>query len=181
MENLKIRPSTEQDLEAVLSVEREAFGSNDEAELVDNLLRDPTAQPLISLLAFVDDRPAGHILFTKIGLAGPDVAPQAMLLAPLAVIPEFQKMGIGGALIKEALRIATEQGAELVFVLGHPDYYPRSGFRPAGQFGLEAPYPIPAKNAGAWMVIETKPDLIGRIKGKVTIADALDRPEMWRE
>ena len=45
-----------------------------------------------------------------------------------------------------------ESGVELVFVLGHPDYYPRHGFKPAGALGFEAPYPIPDKNVNAWMV-----------------------------
>ena len=72
-------------------------------------------------------------------------------------------------------------GVDLVFVLGHPGYYPRHGFRTAGVLGFDAPYPIPAKDADAWMVQELRPGFIGKIKGPVACAAALDHPEHWRE
>jgi putative acetyltransferase len=70
---------------------------------------------------------------------------------------------------------------DLVFVLGHPAYYPRFGFSPAGARGLDAPYPIPQKNAEAWMVRELRPGVIGDCSGRVICADALADPEYWRE
>jgi putative acetyltransferase len=70
---------------------------------------------------------------------------------------------------------------ELVFVLGHPDYYPRHGFVPAGVLGFEATYAIEEKNAGAWMVQELRPGVIGAVNGRIVCADVLDRPEHWRE
>jgi putative acetyltransferase len=73
------------------------------------------------------------------------------------------------------------KGVELVFVLGHPGYYPRHGFTPAGVLGFHAPYPIPEKNADAWMVQELHPGVIGRARGKILCADAINRPEYWRE
>ena len=66
-------------------------------------------------------------------------------------------------------------------MLGHPDYYPRSGFTPAGILGYEAPYHIPAEHAGAWMVQELCPGAIGKAKGKVQCSDVLNQPEHWRE
>jgi predicted N-acetyltransferase YhbS len=72
-------------------------------------------------------------------------------------------------------------GVELVFVLGHPGYYPRFGFKPAGVLGFEAPYPIPEKHADAWMVRELRAGIIGSVRGKVVCADTLSRPEYWRE
>ena len=68
-----------------------------------------------------------------------------------------------------------------MFVLGHPEYYPRYGFVSAGKLGFEATYPIPEKVADAWMVQELQPGIIGKIKGKVLCAKALDAPEYWRE
>ncbi len=59
------------------------------------------------------------------------------------MIPEQQATGIGAALIKQGLALLKTSGVELVFVLGHPGYYPRSGFTPAGVLGFDAPYPIP--------------------------------------
>ena len=178
---MHIRVASEADLDDVLSVERAAFGGDDEAELARNLLADPSAKPTLSLLAFKDDRAIGHILFTTATLDPPEKAPSIVLLAPLAVTPEAQNQGIGGRLIERGLKLLAESGVDLVFVLGHPEYYPRHGFEPAGRFGFEAPYTIADKNAGAWMVQALRPGVIGSVRGRIACADALDRPEYWQE
>lgn len=177
---MRIREANDDDLNDVLFVEREAFNSNKEAELTRDLLADPTAKPLISLIAFVDDRPAGHILFTKAHLSrNPELT--VSILAPLAVVPDFQRQGVGGALVKKGLQLSAETGVDIVFVLGHPTYYPRHGFAPAGKLGFEAPYPIPEKDADAWMVQELRPNMIGSVSGKVICCNAMNKPEHWRE
>lgn len=175
-----IRKAPESDLEGVLSVERSAFGSDVEAGLVRDLTGDASAQPVVSLLAFQGNRAVGHILFTRAYLE-PKSSLSVSILAPLAVIPGFQKQGIGGKLIACGLGLLTESGVDLVFVLGHPEYYPRHGFRPAGERGFDAPYPIPDKNSDAWMVLPLRPGIIGRFNGKVLCADKLNKPEYWRE
>lgn len=180
-ESLDIREAAGDDLDNVLHVERLAFGHDKEAELVRELLRDESAEPILSLLAFEGGQAVGHILFTSVILAGTQDDVTAALLAPLAIVPEMQKQGIGGKLIGEGLRQLTKSGVDLVFVLGHPEYYPRFGFSPAGDLGLEAPYPIPDKYADAWMVQALRPDIIGSVRGKVVCADALQKPEHWRE
>ena len=70
---------------------------------------------------------------------------------------------------------------DLVFVLGHSGYYPRFGFMPVVRLGLEAPFPIPDEDSDAWMVLGLRPGLLGRVEGRVACADALSRPEHWRE
>ena len=137
--------------------------------------------PLLSLLAEDNERAIGHILFTKAQIANSTEAVSAVILAPLAVIPEEQSHGIGGQLIKEGLRRLSESGVELVFVLGHPEYYPRYGFKPAGALGFEAPYPIHDEHTNAWMVQALRPGVLGRVSGRVICADALNHPEHWRE
>jgi len=181
---LKIRKSTESDLNDVLDIETQAFGNEKGPEivgLVNGLLVDPTAMPLLSLLAVNDDQTIGHILFTKARITYSKESISAVILAPLAVIPDTQCQGVGGQLIEEGLRLLSESGVELVFVLGHPDYYPRHGFKPAGALGFEAPYPIPDEHANAWMVQELRPGVIGSVSGKVICADVLNQPEHWRE
>ena len=75
-----------------------------------------------------------------------------------------------------------ESNASMVFVLGHPGYYTRHGFTPnAGQLGFPATYPIPPKNADAWMVQSLAPDGLPKTKGRVLCADALDKAEYWAE
>jgi putative acetyltransferase len=182
--DLKIRKTTESDLSDLLSVEKQAFGNDKGSEIVDlvnGLLNDPSARPLLSLLAVNNEQPVGHILFTKARINDFIDSVSAVILAPLAVIPEAQSYGVGGWLIEEGLRHLSERGVELVFVLGHPDYYPRHGFKPAGALGFEAPYPIPEEHANAWMVQELHPGVIDIVEGKVICADVLNQPEHWRE
>lgn len=178
---IKIRPGTESDLQDISRIYQSAFPEEgiEIAELTGNLLNDPTAKPYLSLLAEIKEQAIGHILFTRVEISNSNA--KASLLAPLAVAPEFQSQGVGGKLIREGLRILSASGTELVFVLGHIDYYPRHGFTPAGIHGLEAPYPIPDKNAEAWMVQELKEGVLGSVKGTIQCAEALNRPEYWVE
>lgn len=180
---LIIRKTNDADLKDLLYVEKKAFGDEGPVivDLVENLLNDASARPLLSLLAFEENKAIGHILFTKAHMTGFEDTVSVSLLAPLAVIPEFHSRGVGGKLIQEGLNMLSESGVELVFVLGHPGYYPRYGFKPAGILGFEAPYPIPEKDAGAWMTQELRPGMIEKVNGKVICADAMDRPEYWRE
>ena len=175
-----IKETTEADLNDIWAVEQAAFKTEGEANLTKDLLADRTAQPTLSLLAYIDKQPVGHILFTKAYITGaPEVA--ASLLAPLAVVPKFQKQGIGGALIKRGIELQAASGIDIVFVLGHPKYYPKFGFTPAAKYGFEPTYPIPAEVADAWMVQELKPNMLGNVKGKVMGSNAMNRPENWRE
>ena len=175
-----IREAVESDLDDVLSVERRAFGSDEEANLVKALLGDPSARPFVSLVAFQEHRTVGHILFTKAQL-DPEAPLSLSILAPLAVLPESQKQGIGRKLIAHGLEVLSKSGTELVFVLGYPEYYQRWGFKPAARLGFSAPYPIPDRNVDAWMVRAVRPHAFGTVSGRVICADALNKPEYWRE
>ena len=177
---MNIRQTTQADLNDILYVERAAFKRDSEVNLTAALLVDPSAEPRLSLMAYIDGQPVGHILFTKGTITNhPDVA--LSFLAPLAVIPKFQRQGIGGALINKGLELLTKANGDLIFVLGHPTYYPKFGFKPASRLGFEPTYPIPAEVADAWMVQALKPNIIGRVSGKVICCDAMNKPEMWRE
>lgn len=176
-----IRDTAQTDLPGILRIHEQTFGQTEEAALVRAILSDPTAQPTLSLIAEAEGQPLGHILFSRarLGEAPPDLA--AAILAPLAVVPEAQGKGIGGALIAAGVARLSAAGTALVFVLGHPGYYRRFGFEAAGRLGLDAPYPIPEEHAGAWMVRALQAGLIGRISGTVACCDALMKPELWRE
>jgi putative acetyltransferase len=169
------------DLDDVLAVERAAFGSEAEADLVRALLDDPTAEPRLSLLARDGVRPVGHVLFTSVRLGGRAEQEPMAILAPLAVVPDAQGQGIGRALIEHGLSLLERSGVGLVFVLGHPGYYPRHGFEPAGRLGFDAPFPILEANADAWMVRALRPGLVGTVSGTLRCADALNEPELWQE
>ncbi len=177
---MKIRQTTQKDLNDILSVERDAFKRDSEVNITAALLIDPSAEPRLSLMAYIDEQPVGHILFTKATLTNhPEV--DLSFLAPLAVVPKFQRQGIGGRLIKKSLELLTKANVDLVVLLGHPTYYPKFGFKPAFNLGFEPTYPIAAEVADAWMVQALKPNVIGRVSGRVICCDAMNKPEIWRE
>jgi len=180
---LFIRPTRASERARVLDLHRAAFGPGEGpgiADLVADLLDDPTGAPRLSLLAERDGRPLGHILFTRATLSPDPGGIEARLLCPLAVSPELQEQGIGGALIREGLSRLREAGCDLVFVLGHPGYYPRHGFRRCRP--VSAPYPVPVQNADAWMVRGLSPDALERVEGTTPgCAMALDQPHLWAE
>jgi putative acetyltransferase len=177
---MEIRESFNMDYQKVMSIIRAAFDSEEEAKLVSNLLEDPSAKPYLSLLAFKENRAVGYILFTRAKLK-PSAPISISLLAPLAVIPSAQRQGVGTALIQHGLQVLSDSGEDLVFVLGHTEYYPRFGFKPAGKQGFDTPYPIAEKNADAWMVLPLSPRIVDKYSGKVICADQLNKPEYWRE
>lgn len=188
MAELLIRESSSAELNVLSDVIHQAFGSADEVELVRSLVDDPSAAPLLSLLAFCDEIAVGHILFTR-ALVLPEteaeVSGGASILAPLSVLPDFQNQGIGAALILAGCEMLRNRGDTLVFVLGYPDYYRRHGFAPSIPLGYEPPYPIASKNFDAWMVRFLQPDAAtlspASSPNRVRCADALDRPKYWRE
>lgn len=175
-----VRRTTAADLPGIFAVHRAAFPDEAVAELTAALLADPTAEPVTSLLALQEEEPVGHILFTGIRLE-PAIPGQAAILAPLGVLPDWQNKGVGGLLVREGLAAISRSGVGIVFVLGHPDYYPRFGFVPAGERGFAAPYTMPPEHADAWMVLSLSGDLPNAYQGTVRCAHALDRPEYWRE
>ncbi len=135
-----IRPEVPGDIPAIHQVNREAFETAVEADLVDALRR--RAQPLVSLVAVVDDEVAGHILFSPVTLSS-DPSARIMGLAPMAVRPARQRQGIGTALVGAGLEECRRLSFEAVIVLGHAEYYPRFGFAPASRYGVTCEYDVP--------------------------------------
>ena len=184
MTPVRVRAARDSDLSAIERVAHSAFGPDEGPvirRLVADLLVDETARPVLSLVATSQDDVVGHVLFTHVRVDGPDGADRCAILEPLCVDPHSQGQGIGGELVRAGLARLAAADVELVFVLGHPGYYPRFGFVPAGVRGLDAPHPIPTEHADAWMVTELRPGALRGVRGRVACADALDAPEHWRE
>jgi putative acetyltransferase len=161
-----IRAERQGDLGAIRRVVEAAFGRPAEADLVDGLTREGDA--LVSLVAEIDGRIGGHVLFSRLGS---DRALALAQLAPLAVDPPLQRHGIGAALARAGLDACRELGLDGVVVLGHPDYYPRFGFGAQAATGLISPF---AGNP-AYMALALDPGVI--LAGEARLAPAFDRME----
>ncbi len=130
---MRIRDERASDRTAVQALVTAAFGSPDEAALVE-LLR-AHAQPLVSLVAEDEDLVVGHIVFSPVRLSGhPEV--RLMGLGPMAVSPDRQRRGVGSALVRHGLERCAGLGVGAVVLLGHPEYYARFGFLSASSFGI---------------------------------------------
>ena len=137
-----IRPETPEDIDEIDAVVEAAFGRPAEAKLVRLLRASDVFVPELSLVAVEDGAVVGHVMITHATLtseAGKER--RILLLAPLAVRPDRQRDGIGGALVNAGLAAADARGEPLVVLLGHPQYYPRFGFEPAGQRSILPPEP----------------------------------------
>ena len=124
----------------------------DEQNLVNRLRKSEAFVPALSLVAEVDDEIVGHIMFTKIRIGNSDTL--VLGLAPLSVLPKVQKNGIGGKLIEVGHQIAKDLGYVYSIVLGHADYYPRFGYKPASVYGINPPFPVADENFMAIKLIE---------------------------
>jgi putative acetyltransferase len=131
MNLISIREERSDDAAAIRDLHTAAFEGPVEAKIVDRLRL--SCPDLVSLVAVDGERVVGHILFSPVTV---DDGPVGMGLAPLAVLPEYQRQGIGSALIERGLAALRERCCPFVVVLGHPDYYPRFGFERTSAHGL---------------------------------------------
>ena len=122
----------------IRAINEAAFGGSEEADLVDKLRGDLA---LISLVAECELGIVGHILFSRIWIKTPSKLVPAVALAPVAVLPEHQRKGIGQRLILHGLELLKNEGEQIVVVVGDPDYYSRFGFSSAKATPLESPFP----------------------------------------
>ncbi|MFC2062766.1 GNAT family N-acetyltransferase [Chloroflexota bacterium] len=155
---ISVRPEIPGDTVSIRYVNEQAFGRTAEAAIVDQL-RNRNALTL-SLVTTEDDKIVGHIAFTQVTIESDDASFGAITLAPLAVLPAYQRKGIGSRLVRDGLEECRRLGQEIVVLAGHPDYYPRFGFLPARPKGIECEFAAPDK---AWMILElTEGKLAGR-------------------
>jgi putative acetyltransferase len=156
----------------VRAVLLDAFGQPEEADLVDALRKGAAFLPELSLVAQAGPSVVGHILFTRLEVRGDDARP-GLALAPMAIARGFQRLGIGGQLIRAGLAAAREKGEPFVVVLGHADYYPRFGFERASRFGIRAPMDVPVANL---MALELRAGALAGVSGVVRWAPEFGLP-----
>jgi putative acetyltransferase len=157
-----IRPETHADIPAIRRVNEQAFGRPNEGHLVDSLRA--AAATILSLVAEEEGHILGHILFSPVTVGEGEEGVRAAALGPMAVLPEYQNRGIGVQLVQHGLDTCRQLGHDVVIVLGHPNFYPRFGFRPAPPLGIRYSQPLPE---GVFMVGELRPDALRGVRGVV--------------
>jgi putative acetyltransferase len=155
-----IRHEEPQDIAAIRFVNEQAFGGSGEANAID-ALRDRGAVTL-SLVAVIGDQVVGHLFFSPAAIESADRAWPALGLAPLSVLPEYQRQGIGTALMNAGLEECRRLGHGRVIVLGHPGYYPRFGFERASQHHVRFEFEAPDE---ACMILALQPSALDGVTG----------------
>jgi putative acetyltransferase len=149
---INIRLERPEDVAQVRQINELAFETPAEANIVDTLRQ--TCPNLLSLVAEDGNRVVGHILFSPAAVNRSGRAIEGMGLAPLAVLPDRQRGGIGSRLVKRGLEILRGRGCPFVIVLGHPGFYPRFGFELASEHGLSSQWDGVPDDAFMIMIID---------------------------
>jgi len=145
--------------------ENEVYTDHKEQFLVDRLRKSESFIPELSLVAEIDKKIVGYILLTKIKILNNNSRQTTSLaLAPVAVLKEYQRKGIGGNLIHKAHQIARELQFGSVILLGHEKYYPKFGYEMTKKYGIKLPFDVPDENC---MLIELTENALENVNGIV--------------
>ena len=155
-----IRREEPQDIAAVRFVNEQAFGGSAEANAIDRLRARGAAT--LSLVAVIDDRVAGHLFFSPAVIESSHQSWPAIGLAPLSVLPGYQRQGIGTTLMNAGLAECRRLGHERVIVLGHAEYYPRFGFERASRYGVRFEFEAPDE---VCMILALQPGGLDGVSG----------------
>lgn len=151
---MNIRMEKPADFGRIAQVLREAFGGEGEVKLVADIRKSSTYIPALSFVAEECGDVRGHVMLSSLDLERDETRLPALSLAPVSVVPPFQRKGIGTSLCSHALAEARRLGHGVVVLVGHPEYYPRFGFSPAGPRGIAVRWEVPP---AAFMVLELFP------------------------
>lgn len=141
--NITIRAETAKDYLKITEINDLAFKQPNEGKLVEKLRQTGKFIPELSLVAEYEHEIIGHILFYPILIRSNNETFDSLALVPVSVLPQYQRQGIGSQLVRAGLECAKQLGHTSVIVLGHPDYYPKFGFRPASIRSIKAPFDVP--------------------------------------
>lgn len=172
---IKIRPEQENDFQAVREVVELAFRDvedSDQSEpyLVERLRKTDAYIPELSLVAELNGEIIGHLMMSKVEIVSEDQSVISLGLAPVSVVPKYQRIGVGSALIREAHKRAGELGYKSAVLLGHKDYYPRFGYKRAIVSALSSHSMSPANIA--WL-FELAPEGLKNVHGMIKYANLL--------
>lgn len=156
---MNIRTETYKDHQQVFKLIEAAFRNEEytdhnEHHLVEKLRRSEAFIPELSLVAEIEGKIVGHILLTKIHIQSEEQRQEALALAPVSVLPNYQNKGIGARLINRSHNIARNLGYPCILLIGHEHYYPRFGYEPASAHGITFPFEAPDENCMVFFLTE---------------------------
>jgi putative acetyltransferase len=141
LQEVVVRGEQAQDIPGIREVNRLAFGQAQESRIVD-VLRD-SCRDILSLVAVYQGHIVGHILFSPASISMKERTVTGMGLAPMAVLPEFQRKGVGTTLVRTGIFSLKARTCPFIIVLGQPQYYPRFGFKKASIYHIESEWNVP--------------------------------------
>jgi putative acetyltransferase len=159
---VELRKESSRDYAAVRRLNELAFERTTEAALIDALRG--ASSPQLSLVAVEDEQVVGHVFFGPVSIVSEGEESTAIALGVMAVMPGWQKKGIGSQLVRYGLKECERLGQHVVVVIGHPGFYPRFGFVPGRSKGLRCEYDDADE---AFMVAELTPGALRGRKGLV--------------
>ncbi|CAG1021353.1 hypothetical protein MTYM_00944 [Methylococcales bacterium] len=162
--DLFVRGEKITDHDTVYGINKLAFGSETEPKLIAALRKSKSFVRGLSLVAVKEEKALGHALLTRAFIVNRGRRFKCLVLGPMAVLPEYQKQGIGKKLMEEGFERAKELGFTAIAVLGHETYYPKFGFIPASQKNIKTSFKVPDEN---FMIVELVPNALKGISGMV--------------
>jgi putative acetyltransferase len=154
---IEIRDEHTGDEAAIREVHGRAFGGDEECRIVDALRA--SGGTLVSLVAALNGRVVGHILYSPVRVGA---GAMGAALGPMAIVPEHQRQGIGTRLVEVGIERLRTAGCPFIVVVGHVDYYPRFGFRPAAAHGITCEWDVPVD---VFMILILDPVRLAGISG----------------
>ena len=161
--NLIIRPEESRDYLPITEVNNLAFGRNNEAILIEKIRNSNKYIPKLSLVAELDNKTIGYIMFSHIDLIGEKVT-KVLSLAPIAILPQYQNRGMGSLLVEAGLKIAENTASPMVIVLGDCKFYSRFGFKPAIDYGIQSDFNVPDEAFMVRLLTKNNKNYSGKIK-----------------
>lgn len=175
--NITLHLERPEDYRSVEELTREAFWKNsrhicDEHLLVKRLRKVPAFVPELDYVAEMGGRLVGHIIYTKSRIEDASGKTcETLTFGPLSVLPGYQNAGVGKALMLHTFIEARRLGYRAILIFGHPDYYPRVGFRRASEFGITT---ADGKNFDPFMALPLYDGALDGIHGRYFIDPVYD-------
>lgn len=151
---IKIREERQEDYNAIKEVNDKAFNQPQEGMIIEKIRKSGTE--ILSLVAVIEDKIVGHILFSTVKIENYPDLKDGMGLAPMAILPEHQKQGIGSLLIKEGIERLKMKSVPYIVVLGHEHYYPKFGFETASKYSIKCQWDGVPDEAFMVMILDEK-------------------------